>query len=75
MTRADSSADSGTDDAALDARLTQSPPELAHYIADMTSSLSRLAREAGLDLLAHLLDVARIEALQQSSTRIRPPRS
>ena len=64
------------DEAALDSHLLRSPSDLARYIADMTGTLSRLAGAAKLDLLAHLLDVARLEAVQQSSPhRSRPPRS
>ena len=38
--------------------------DLAHYAADMLGSLSRLSAENGMTLLAHLTDLARIEALR-----------
>ena len=37
-------------------------PEVARYIAGFTLELSSLAKEAKLDLLAYLLDMARLEA-------------
>lgn len=36
--------------------------EAAEYVADLTGELSVLARETRLDVLAYLLDVARLEA-------------
>jgi len=39
-----------------------SPAETARYIAEFAAELSYLAREAQLDLLAYLLDMARLEA-------------
>jgi hypothetical protein len=36
--------------------------EVASYIADLSESLARTARENGLSILAHLLDMAREEA-------------
>ncbi|MGO4704157.1 hypothetical protein AB4072_00055 [Microvirga sp. 2MCAF38] len=39
-----------------------SPEEAAYYIAQFTAELSYLARRAKLDLLAYLLDMARLEA-------------
>jgi hypothetical protein len=39
-----------------------SSKETARYIADMTSGISALARKAGLDVLAYILDMARLEA-------------
>jgi hypothetical protein len=36
--------------------------ETAQYIAEFTAELSYLARQARLDLLAYLLDMARLEA-------------
>lgn len=74
MTGPDQGAGDADPDAALDDKLASSPADLARYIGDMTDDLSRLARGAGLDLLAHLLDVARLEAVQRSG-RGRPPRS
>jgi hypothetical protein len=43
----------------MDAR---SAAETAQYIAEFTAELSYLARQAKLDLLAYLLDMARLEA-------------
>lgn len=34
----------------------------AQYIAEMTSALAAMAREGRLDFLAHLLDIAQLEA-------------
>jgi hypothetical protein len=39
-----------------------SAQETARYIADITAGVSVLARRAGLDVLAYLLDMARLEA-------------
>lgn len=39
-----------------------SGPETARYIAELTTGLSSLARGSGLDVLAYLLDIARLEA-------------
>jgi hypothetical protein len=39
-----------------------SATETAQYIAEFTAELSYLARQARLDLLAYLLDMARLEA-------------
>ena len=38
------------------------PLETAKFIADFTTELSHLARQSRLDLLAYLLDMARLEA-------------
>ena len=38
------------------------PGEAAHYIADLTAELAAIARGVKLDLVAYLLDVARLEA-------------
>ena len=43
--------------------------DLAHYAADMLASLSRLSAENGMALLAHLTDLARIEALRNGEKR------
>lgn len=40
------------------------PSETARYIADLTAELAYLARKARLDLLAYLLDMARLEAVR-----------
>jgi hypothetical protein len=39
-----------------------SPEETARYIAEFSAELSYLARRSKLDLLAYLLDMARLEA-------------
>lgn len=39
-----------------------SAAETAQYIAEFTAELSYLARQTKLDLLAYLLDMARLEA-------------
>ena len=39
-----------------------SSKETARYIADVTGGISALARKAGLDVLAHILEMARLEA-------------
>lgn len=39
-----------------------SAAEAAQYIAEFTAELSYLARQTKLDLLAYLLDMARLEA-------------
>jgi hypothetical protein len=39
-----------------------SATETAQYIAEFTAELSYLARQTRLDLLAYLLDMARLEA-------------
>jgi hypothetical protein len=41
---------------------TADPAEAARYIAEFAAELSVLARHARLDLLAYLLDMARLEA-------------
>lgn len=41
-----------------------SPLETAQYVAEFSAELSYLAREANLDLLAYLLDMARLEAIR-----------
>jgi hypothetical protein len=40
------------------------PEETAQYIADFTSELAQLARRSRMDLLASLLDMARLEAME-----------
>lgn len=49
------------------------PEEVAAYIGALTAEMVRLARKHKLTELAYLLDVARLEALQQSQTRRRGP--
>lgn len=46
----------------------RSPAEIAHYIAEFSAELSFLARQARLDLLAYLLDMARLEAVRTVQT-------
>jgi hypothetical protein len=41
-----------------------SPAETAQYVAEFSAELSYLARNANLDLLAYLLDMARLEAIR-----------
>ena len=41
-----------------------SPVETAQYVAEFSAELSYLARTANLDLLAYLLDMARLEAIR-----------
>ena len=43
---------------------TISAAETVHYIAEFTAELSFLARQSRLNLLAYLLDVARLEAIR-----------
>jgi hypothetical protein len=45
-------------------RSGMSPVETAQYVAEFSAELSYLAREANLDLLAYLLDMARLEAIR-----------
>jgi hypothetical protein len=45
---------------------TDSAEDTARYIADMIASLAYIAREAKLDLLTYLLDMARVEAEMQA---------
>jgi hypothetical protein len=41
--------------------------ETAEYIAQLSSELSLMARGAGLELLAYLLEMVRIEAAQRAA--------
>ena len=43
--------------------------DLAQYVADMLASLSRLSRENSMPLLAHLTELARLEALRNKELR------
>ena len=43
--------------------------DLAQYVADMLQSLSRLSRENGMPLLAHLTELARLEAMRNKETQ------
>jgi hypothetical protein len=49
-------------------RVEMSPDETARYTAEFTAELSFLARQAKLDLLAYLLDMARLEAIRTIQT-------
>lgn len=49
-----------------DAGETDSEEDTARYIADMIASLATIARQAKLDLLTYLLDMARVEAEMQA---------
>ena len=44
------------------------PGETAQYIAEFTAELAYLARNADLDVLAYLLDMARLEAAQNAKS-------
>ncbi|EIM29551.1 hypothetical protein [Microvirga lotononidis] len=45
-------------------RASMSTRETAQYISEFSAELSYLARETKLDLLAYLLDMARLEAVR-----------
>lgn len=49
-----------------------SPPEMARYIGGFTAELTIMARQAKLDLLAYLLEMAQNEVARL--TRDMPPR-
>lgn len=49
-----------------DSAETDSEEDTARYIADMVASLAMIARQAKLDLLTYLLDMARVEAEMQA---------
>lgn len=48
----------------LASRAKMSAQETAQYISEFSAELSYLARETKLDLLAYLLDMARLEAIR-----------
>jgi hypothetical protein len=50
------------------ARGGMSTAETAQYIAEFSAELAYLARESKLDLLAYLLDMARLEAIRGVQT-------
>ncbi|MGZ5921932.1 MAG: hypothetical protein ACXWLT_09210 [Rhizomicrobium sp.] len=50
------------------AQVPTSKAEVAGYAADMLASLRRLSEANGMPLLAHLADLARIEALRNART-------
>jgi hypothetical protein len=49
-----------------DAAETDADEDTARYLADMIASLAMIARQAKLDLLTYLLDMARVEAEMQA---------
>jgi hypothetical protein len=56
----------GSPSEAIGGRITD-PTEAARYIAEFTAELSIVARGAKLELLAYLLDMARLEATRIQS--------
>jgi len=46
--------------------LDASKAEIAYYAADMLASLRRLSEASGMTLLAHLVDLARVEAIRNA---------
>jgi hypothetical protein len=50
---------------------TVSAAETVQYIAEFTAELSFLARQSKLNLLAYLLDVARLEAIRTIRSNVR----
>ena len=51
---------------ALQAHAQSSKAEVAGYAADLLASLRRLSEANGMPLLAHLADLARIEAVRNA---------
>lgn len=51
---------------------SQTPQEVALYISDITSGLARMARNAGLDAIAYILDMARMEAQAEAEKHNAP---
>jgi hypothetical protein len=51
---------------ALRANAQSSKAEVAGYAADLLASLRRLSEANGMPLLAHLADLARIEAVRNA---------
>ena len=49
---------------ARESKAGMSSVETAQYIVEFTAELSYLARQTRLDLLAYLLDMARLEAIR-----------
>jgi hypothetical protein len=41
---------------------SKSQPEAARYIADLTGEMVKMARGSGFDVIAYLLELARLEA-------------
>jgi hypothetical protein len=56
--------DTAGPDRAGQGEVTASAAETVQYIAEFTAELSFLARQSRLNLLAYLLDVARLEAIR-----------
>ena len=54
-------------------RSAKQEAEAAQYIAEFTAELSFLARRRNLDLLAYLLDMARLEAIRTVQARHEDP--
>jgi hypothetical protein len=54
--------------ARLGSSAMMTPAETARYVAEFSAELSYLARKANLDLLAYLLDMARLEAIRTVQT-------
>ena len=52
------------EDTAVVTKSNMSAAETAQYVAEFSAELSYLAREAKLDLLVYLLDMARLEAIR-----------
>jgi hypothetical protein len=48
---------------------TKSKMEMAEYVGAHSKELARLAKDAGLDSLAYLLEVATLEAKTQAAAR------
>jgi hypothetical protein len=48
-----------------------SAQEAARYIADVTGGIALIARKAGLEVLAYILDMARLEA-EETAERGKP---
>jgi len=47
---------------------TQSPEDVARYIGQLAAEMAAMARGARLDLLAYLLEMARVEASSGSAS-------
>ena len=52
-----------------------SPSETARYIADLTGELVKLARGSGFDVVAYLLELARLEAEETAQKQAEAARS
>ena len=53
--------------------LSPSRTEVACYAADMLASLRRLSEASGMTLLAHLVDLACVEAVRNAHAGDNPP--